>query len=72
MYDAFSSSERYQLLAFFDLIAGPMMDSLRLQALQEQNLETFAALNFGAQNAARYATTLRSALDAFAKLTPLV
>ncbi|MCX6033134.1 MAG: N-acetylmuramidase domain-containing protein [Chloroflexi bacterium] len=71
MFDAFASSERFQVLACFDLIAGPTADSRRLEALCAGDLETFAALHYGPQNAARYATILRDFAAVYTELDPL-
>jgi hypothetical protein len=68
MFDAFSSSERYQLLAVFDLIAGPLADSRQVHALRKQDFEGFAALHFGGSQAARYGSTMRGLFDAFQRL----
>lgn len=70
MFDAFSSSERYQLLSYFDFIGGVHSDSPRIDALRVSDLETYAALQYGPQNAAQYATTLRNALAAFERMNP--
>jgi hypothetical protein len=68
MFDAFSSSERYQILALFDLIAGPDTDTRRLAALQSKDLDTFATLQYGNHQAAKYSAILRGLYQAFQDL----
>jgi hypothetical protein len=71
MYDAFSSSERYQILSFFDLIAGPWAASEAIRALRDRNIEAFAALHYGNRQAARQASTIRALLTDLADLRPI-
>jgi hypothetical protein len=71
MFDAFSSSERYQVLSYFDLIAGRKANSRGLGALRRDDLEAFATLHRSPREAGRYATTLRRAAAAFEALSPL-
>ena len=52
MFDAFSSSERYQVYAVFDAIAGPAADPRQLEALGNKDFDTFAALHYGTGQAA--------------------
>lgn len=70
MFDAFSSSERYQVFAVFDLIAGSSAQSRQLEALQDQDLLAFAALHYGSRQAARYGSVIRSLVQAFQALNP--
>ena len=71
MFEAFSLSERAQLLGFFDFVCGPRANPRRLLALQEQDFETFAALYNGPGQAAQYGSLLQSALETFKRLSPL-
>ena len=71
MFDAYSSSERYHLLGFFDLISESSADSRQLQALRDKDFDTFAALHYGSRQAARYASMIRNLLEAFQKLIPI-
>jgi hypothetical protein len=68
MFDAFSSSERYQIFALFDLIAGPAANTRRLAALQRKELGSFAALQSGNNQAAKYSGILRGLYEAFQQL----
>ena len=47
MLDAFASSERFQVLAFFDLLAGRGAGSRQAEALRQRDLEAFAVLHAG-------------------------
>ena len=47
MFDAFASSERFQVLAFFDLLAGRGAGSRQAEALRQHDLEAFAVLHAG-------------------------
>ena len=58
MFDAFSSGERYQIFALFDLIAGPEGRSRQLAALREDDLDLFAALHYGFPEHNQYAYML--------------
>ena len=71
MFDAFSSGERYQIFAVFDLIAGKDGDSRQLAALREKDFDLFASLHYGNRQAARYGSLLRGLYEAFEKLTNL-
>ncbi len=68
MLDAFASSERFQVLAFFDLLAAPRGGSRQAASLRQRDVEAFAALHVGASAAPRYALTLREAVAAFRRL----
>jgi hypothetical protein len=70
MFDALSSSERYQVFAVFDLIAGPSAGSRQLEALQDQDFLAFAALHYGSRRAARYGSVIHSLFQAFQALNP--
>lgn len=69
MFDAFASSERFQVLARFDLLAGPEGGSRQIDALRSEDLETYATLAAGPAEAARLAGTLRAAAQAFERLS---
>jgi hypothetical protein len=71
MYDAFNSGERYQLLGFFDLIAGRNAFSRELTALRAADLDTYAALHYGSNEAAKYTSILYAVVAAFHRLNPL-
>jgi hypothetical protein len=68
MYNALASSERLQLVAMFDLIAGPNAASRQVEALRNQDFETFAALHQGSAESAKYSAILRQAVVAFNRL----
>ncbi|MBM3189030.1 MAG: DUF3380 domain-containing protein, partial [Chloroflexi bacterium] len=68
MYDAFSGDERYQILGFFDFAKGPTGESEALRALQDCDLETFAAKYNGAGEAARYAGLIAERLQMLRQL----
>lgn len=71
MFDAFASSERYQVLGLFDFIGGRGADAPPLRALRHNDLQAFAALFWGPAAAARYATWLAHAVAAFERLGPI-
>ena len=71
MFDAFASSERFQVLAFFDLLAGQGASSREAEALRRRDTDAFAALHVGSGDVARYAITLREAVAAFQRFNPL-
>ena len=68
MFDAFSTSERNQVIGFFDFVQGPSTDSRRVLALQQQDFNTFASFYNGPGQAAKYGGLIKSAFDAFHKL----
>jgi hypothetical protein len=70
MFIDFSAGEGDQLVAFFDLLAGPAGGSRKLAALRKGDLDLFAALHRSPQQVARYDCELRSALEAFRRLAP--
>ncbi|MEJ2735421.1 MAG: N-acetylmuramidase domain-containing protein, partial [Anaerolineae bacterium] len=70
MFDALSSGERYQVLAIFDLIAGPSASSRQLEALQDQDLLAFAGLHYGSRRAARVGSRIHRLFQAFQALNP--
>jgi len=65
MFDAFSSGERYQIFAVFDLIAGQGGNSPQLAALRKKDFELFASLHYGSKQAARQGSTIRGLYEAF-------
>jgi hypothetical protein len=69
MLEAFASSERFQVLARFDLLAGPSGDSRQIDALRAGDLESYATLAAGPSQAARLAALWRSAAAAFQRAT---
>lgn len=69
MLDAFASSERFQVLARFDLLAGPGGDSRQVAALRSQDLARYAGLAAAPNDAARLAGALAAAADAFRRLS---
>ena len=68
MFDAFRTSMRNQVLAFFDFIGDPDRITPEIQALQHGDLEAFAAKVSGPSEAARAVTQLNAAADAFRSL----
>ena len=68
MFEAFSSSLRNQILGFFDFIKGPSSASARLQALQRNDFDTFAALYNGSGQAALYSGLIESRVEIFHQL----
>ncbi|NIW09398.1 MAG: DUF3380 domain-containing protein, partial [Gammaproteobacteria bacterium] len=68
MFADFSTSEQHQIIGFFDLIGGLTADSRQLDALRRQDFDSFAALQYGGQQAARQANNLRRLLAAFQAL----
>jgi len=68
MYNALASTERLQLIAIFDLIAGPNAVSRRVDALRNKDIDTFAALHKSGGEAAKYGAMLRQAVATFNEL----
>jgi N-acetylmuramidase-like protein/SH3 domain-containing protein len=68
MFDAFSASERNQVIGFFDFVQGPSTNSRRVLALQGQDFNTFASMYNGPGQAAKYGGLIKSAFDAFHQL----
>lgn len=71
MLAAFATHERFQLFALFDFIAGESGNSRRLNALQAQDFDTFAALHYGFSAAARFSVTLRGLAETFNHFNPI-
>ncbi len=63
MMERFAASEREQLLAYFELLAGTHAPPRQIEALRAGDFTTFAALHFGASRAARQAHLLSRAYD---------
>lgn len=65
MFDAFSVSERDQIIGFFNFVRGRTSESPRIAALQALDFVTFARLYNGPGQAAQYGAAIRSAYDTF-------
>lgn len=72
MFIEFSAGEGHQLIAIFDLLAGPAGGSRQLAALRGGDLDTFAALRRSHAEVSRYGSELRRALEAFRRLDPVL
>ncbi len=70
MFHAFVASTRAQILACFDLIAGPGQIAPAVPALRRGDLDSAAALVAGPTAAARLALALRRAAATFAESSP--
>jgi hypothetical protein len=70
MFDAFSASERNQIVGFFDFVQGASRDSRRVLALQAGDFTTFASLYNGPGQAAKYGSLMQGVFDAFQRLKP--
>ena len=68
MFDAFSVSERDQIIGFFNFIRGRTSESRRIAALQALDFVTFARLYNGPGQAVQYGVAIRTAYDTFYKL----
>ena len=68
MFDAFSESEREQILGFFNFVKGSSQTSSRMQALREGDFEAFARLYNGPGQAQKYGGLIRSVYDIFQRL----
>lgn len=65
MFEAFSASERAQILGFFDFIKGASADSRPIQALQQQDFNAFAAFYNGPGQAALYGNLIEGRVQLF-------
>jgi len=65
LFDAFSASERTQIIGLFDFIRGPEGSSRMTRALQRGDLEQFAGDYNGSGQAARYAGLIAAELERF-------
>ena len=68
MFDAFSASERDQILGFFAFIRGRTAESKRIAALQALDFVAFARLYNGPGQAVQYGAAIQSAYDTFYRL----
>ena len=68
MFDAFSTSERDQIIGFFAFIRGRTSASKRIAALQAMDFVAFARMYNGPGQAAHYGNLIRSAYDTFYRL----
>jgi hypothetical protein len=72
MFDAFSSGEKRQIVAFFDFLQGTGTHPPKILALQKLDFIRFAELYNGPGNAAEYGARLSGTYDAFQRLRPNV
>lgn len=70
MFDAFSSSEKRQIVAFFDFLQGADTHPPKVVALQRLDFIRFAELYNGPGNAAEYGARLSGTFEAFQRLRP--
>jgi hypothetical protein len=70
MFHGFVASTRAQILACFDLIAGPGQTARTLRALQTGDLDNAAALMAGPPDAGRRALALHQAVETFRQWCP--
>jgi hypothetical protein len=70
MFDAFSSGEKAQIVAFFDFLQGTGTHPPKILALQKLDFVRFAELYNGPGNAAEYGARLSGTYDAFQRLRP--
>ncbi|MEJ5308204.1 MAG: N-acetylmuramidase domain-containing protein [Anaerolineae bacterium] len=68
MFDAFSASERDQIIGFFNFLRGRATESKRIAALQALDFVTFARLYNGPGQAVQYGAAIRTAYDTFSRL----
>lgn len=65
MFEAFASSDRNQVLGFFDFVQGPSATSKRVAALQAQDFTAFASQYNGPGQAVKYGGLIKTTYDAF-------
>jgi uncharacterized protein YraI len=70
MFDAFTSSEKRQIVAFFDFLQGTSTHPPKVIALQQRDFVRFAELYNGPANAAEYSARIASCFEAFERLRP--
>lgn len=70
MFTAFSTSERDQVIGFFDFIQGVLPGGGAIQALQKLDYKGFATSYNGSGQADYYANLMKTANDAFTALKP--
>lgn len=68
MFSAFSASEAYQIIGFFNFVQGPTTDARRMLALQRLDFDAFAALYNGPGQAALYGEIIRNLFDTYKRL----
>lgn len=68
MFDAFSASERDQIVGFFTFIRGRTTESQRIAALQALDFVAFARLYNGPGQAVQYGAAIRTAYNVFYQL----
>jgi len=68
LFDAFSASERQQIVGLFDFIRGPDATSRMVISLQQGDLTRFAADYNGNGQAARYAARIEAERERFERL----
>jgi hypothetical protein len=68
MFDAFTAGEREQVIGFFDFIKGSGTESRMLRALQQGQMEAFAAIYNGPGQAAHYGDLISRRLEIMQRL----
>jgi len=68
MFDAFSASERDQVVGFFSFVRGQSDESKRITALRTLNFENFAKLYNGPGQSTKYGQMIRSAYNTYQNL----
>ncbi len=68
MFDAFSASERDQIIGFFNFVRGRTAESKRIAALQALDFVAFAQLYNGIGQATQYGAAIQSAYDTYYRL----
>ena len=68
MFDAFTNSERDQVIGFFSFVQGQSGESKRITALRALDFETFAKLYNGPGQASQYGQAIHSAYDTYQNL----
>ena len=69
MFDAFKSSEKRQVIGFFDFVQGTGTSSRKVQAMRDQNFIRFAELYNGAGNASEYGSIIEKYFADFQRLS---
>lgn len=70
MFDAFSASEKRQIVAFFDFLRGTETHPRKVLALQRLDFVRFAELYNGPGNASVYGARLSNLYETFQRLMP--
>lgn len=68
MFEAFSSGDRAQIIAFFEFVEGPPGDNRRVEALQKLDFVTFAKYYNGPGQAAKYGGLIKNVYDMYHRL----